>query len=200
MIALPDFDTSQGGNGIPDVLFLTREQLEKLHSEAFERGRQAGDRDARAVLHKREIALAEDLVQQLHEMTFTHVEARRAILHDLRELVLTFVDVVLPAVADVGLGDLLVSELAAISDQAIPDRITLRCAPSDRDAIARLIGSRTDIPARPAIQCDPELSEGEIVIQSSGRETEINQAGALAALRDKVETYFHLKTEDESHG
>ncbi len=200
MIAFPDFDAPKGETETPSVVFLTREQLDNIRNDAFERGRQKGDTTARAALRERDLALAEGLAQQLQEVTFTHVEARRAILSDLRDLVLTFIDVVLPSVAHVGLADLLTTEIAAIADQIIPDQITLRCSPAHKDALVQLIDTLADIPAQPDIQADPDLSDNEIVIQAADHERHVDQASALTALKERVETYFELMTEEESHG
>ena len=204
MISLPDLNGKQDHFQSPvqdgPVRFLPASRYEDELAAAFEKGFGEGADAVRKELRERELALSEALLEKLQEISFTHAEARQAVLRSVKPLVLAIIDSVIPGLASDAAATYLATRAAEIAAKQVNPQVVLHVSTDDQALANRIERVFSEQPCRPNIRHDPGLQKGEIRLQNGNEEFLFNTKEAVAEMQKKVRAFFETSTEGSKHG
>lgn len=192
------FDKLSGGKTLPSTLLLTRERLHAIRSEALETGRNEASVQFRAgenAARKKAIAALE---RAASDMTFTHVEARQAVLSSLAPLLTEVFSKVLPQVAQAALPQIIAEEVGKIVNKAQSGPIRVGCAPDLVEAVSSILSEET-ANLEVKVQADPSLAEGQCQINGPHIELDIDMPRVLAEMTEALTSFSESLIEETSH-
>jgi flagellar biosynthesis/type III secretory pathway protein FliH len=138
------------GNATPATANTPRGQsdddTEKLTSDAYEKGYQAGWDDCLDGNRTHNNVIAEALGRRLGQLEIDITAVRAGILDGLQPLLADILQKILPSVAHVGFRDQLVSQLIDLSVQSTQTAVSILVSPDEEDAIRALLDQHADLP------------------------------------------------------
>jgi hypothetical protein len=160
--------------------------VEGLKLEAYEAGYKSGWEDANSSEASSRSRISADLTQNLHDISFTFLEARAAVLTSLQPLLREIVDCLLPRLVAEGLAEVVDAELLPIAQTMAEPSCVLICAPVARSALERLIERHMETSI--SIVEEPAYADGQVTLRYGSEEREINLSASIekiaTAIRD----------------
>lgn len=181
-----------------DAFEIDQAAFEEARLAAFEKGYTAGWDDAIAAQDAEMTRLRSDLGQNLQSLSFSYHEARQSVLEALRPLLHDMAAKVLPAIARDTLGQLVAEQLMPIAEGLTERPVTVVASPVSLPQIRDLLSGERALPL--AFQAEPSLGECQVYLQFAETETQIDLDRVIVAIREAIETYFTMETEDAAHG
>ena len=182
------------------IMFLPKDRLEEIKTEAFDKGVKLGIRNARQEQNSLEADLAKSLRNKIQEMSFSHFEARQNIMLSLEELVTKMVELVLPEIASDGLVAVFTRQLLLTASDLTDGPIQILCAPENVPILERALGDLPELPVAAALKADTTKTALEIEFKASGCERIIDVDQALVAIRDSITSFYNPSPQEQSHG
>lgn len=196
-LTLEAFD---GSDPEPATVFLPGGRLTQLRNDAREAGYQAGYRDAKEETEATRQEATRELARKLQEITFIHLEARKAVITSLEPLVKQMVDTILPDIASKAFIDILTAQIASVASLLTDGPIRLHCAQDKSDHLEELVASLSDLPLSIRVEPDPDCSEFETRISTPEGARHINLDGAIDGVRQGVTAFLDLAKEESRNG
>ncbi len=177
---------------VVETFEVTAAGLETVKLESYEQGYAAGWDDA---LNDRADAMMRakaELVRQLQDVSFTHLEARQVILKAVDPLIRAMVDTVLPDLARQMIGPALAERLAAEVTRRSDVALCLRHHPSAADLFAEVIESQSKLTV--TLTPDPMMTPGQFVLEGDDCEVEVDLDRVCGDIRTIVADHLDQLT------
>ncbi|RWR45423.1 flagellar biosynthesis protein [Sinirhodobacter ferrireducens] len=193
-VRLETFETDAGA---PQPIEIAPAAFEEARFAAFEQGYSAGWDDAVAAQDGEAAQLRMQLCQQLQEMSFTFVEARRNLLVALQPLLLEMAAKVLPAAAREALPRIVVEQLLPLAGTVLDRPVTVVASPASL-ALLRALLPAAGLPL--TFAAEPSLGDGQAYLKFPDAETRIDLDGVTAAITAAIRSYFDATLQETDHG
>lgn len=161
---------------VEDTGLVTPEALAAMREAGYAEGVKAGAAAATAAFNAEKTRLLPPILEALQDTILTRAEARAGALTGLRPLIETLTSVILPPLAFQGLIAEIIETISTAAEQAPEDRLILKLAPDNVDAIATALAKA---PADFSIQTDTKLGPDEVQLHWAGGFDAIDLAHAL---------------------
>ncbi|UXX82270.1 hypothetical protein [Roseovarius pelagicus] len=190
---LDDFGTS-GGEATISISDISLED-ERLAS--FESGYKAGWDDAAKAQQDDRKRISADFAANMHDLSFTYREAQSGLLTELKPLLTSMVETVLPHLAHASLGLRVVEMLQDIAKTAIEVPAQIVTTPSNADVMESLIEKHFDFPV--IVRREDTLGDGQVHISFGSREAQIDLTAVLAEIDSAVDGFFETCATKDTH-
>lgn len=178
---------------VVETVEVTPAGFETAKLEAYEKGYAAGWDDA---LNDRADAMMRaraELVRQLQDVSFTHLEARQIILKSVDPLIRAIVETVLPEVAREMIGPALAERLASEVARRSDVPLMLHHHPSAADLFAEVVDGQSKLTV--TLKPDPALTPGQFILAGDDCEVEVDLDRVCADIRGIVADHLDQLTQ-----
>ncbi|MCA8869515.1 MAG: hypothetical protein KDA67_12750 [Rhodobacteraceae bacterium] len=187
------------GDAETRTMFLSADRLIDLRKQSFERGHAEGFLAATSKTKAIEAEVAEHLIASIRDISFTHIEARRAVLNSLEPLLIRLVEIVMPVLSKNALADMVITQATALAEFMTDGTITVTCAPVAVPILTTALAEADKLSINAAVVSDPTCTPGEVRITSPEGERHIDLDQAVNGIRDSVMAYYQLMSEEINH-
>ncbi len=194
------FEKFGGADEYASTVFLPDGQLRQIKSDALQAGHDLGYAKALEECRALEAEALRDIGSKLQDITFTHFEARKAVLTSLEGVIDAMIDVILPDIAKEALAEIVSTQMLALASLMNEGPIRLICAPDIQPLIEQALTSFHQQPIAAVAIADPASSGLQIRIESPVGERQIDLDTAIANIRDAVAGFYQLAQEVKNHG
>ncbi|MGH7185949.1 MAG: flagellar biosynthesis protein [Pseudomonadota bacterium] len=195
MARLLQLETFEMPDARPRGSDFAQAEVEELKLAAYEQGYAAGWDDAVAAQSADVARLRSDLGRNLTEMTLSHRDARRHVLSTLEPLLHEMVAKVLPAIAQMTLGPIVLEQLLPLAEKLSEGPVVVMTAPANRDQVERLLQGQSGLPLR--VTEAAALSDGQAYLKVGHSEISVDLDGVVTAIAMAVGAFFQLEAQKE---
>ncbi len=151
---------------------------------SYEDGYATGLEAGRAESRSAQAALTAEISETLSDMAFTHAEARRSVLAELRPLFVALIEEVLPAAGAASLGPKLIEALMARAEADSTAPLILLVSGADIAGLTPLLAGRADLPV--TFEADPTLGPGQALLGAAGCQSLIDLSEVVTDLQQAL--------------
>ncbi len=163
------------------------ESFEALRDSAYNEGVKSGAAATSRAFEEQKIRTLTPILEALNDISFTQVEANRAMLKSMRPMVEKLVETVLPASAHQGFGAEVTALLVKAYEKAPAARIIISVAP---DAVAAIHSFLATAKADFSVEPDPALNELQARVDWQGGYDQLDLDAAITDVRAAIDTFF----------
>lgn len=196
-IRLEVFETGQK-DGASEMVVTDSTHFEEMKLASFEEGYSAGWEDAVAAHAGDQSRMRDDLARNFQSLAFTYHEAREHVLQSIEPLILEMAHRVLPQVARMSLGQLILEAVRPLIVEASGAPLAVVINPAARTAVEAALTGENLMPIE--IHDEPTLGEGQAYIRLGRSETRVDLDQALGAIQTALEDFFKLTLTEADHG
>jgi len=187
------------GNSAGEPVLMNDAALEDQKLEAFEKGYKAGWEDSARAQEESGVRLSEDFARNIRDLSFTHEEARTAILGAMAPVVRQMVETVLPSIAHDTLGLRVVEMIEAELSEHGRHPVRLEVAPQSAQALRAILPQDSDLPVEVAET--ETLGEGQVRLRlGQSSEREIDLGHVLDGIKSASEGFFQQVSDTLKEG
>lgn len=163
-------------------------------AQGFEEGYAAGWQAAEQARDADVAHISAALARNLQDLSFTYHEAQSQLLQSLRELFVTILDRLLPAVARGSLLPQLAEELTALAQEGMSAELRIVTAAENVPAIEQLLTQDFGFPL--SVSAEATLGEGQVYLQLGETEKQLDYDALLAGMARAAEAFFAENRKD----
>lgn len=182
------------------TVFLPGDRLAQIKSDALQAGYDLGYQTAQKELQAQSSETAAKIAQKIEDASFTHFEARNAVLKSLEHLVAQMVDTILPKLASTGLATVVSNQIVALGSTLSDGALQIYCPPALVTTLRPILATLVDLPVSIKVVSNDTLHGHNVRITGPECEREINLDAAIAAIRDSVSTFYNTPPKDQING
>lgn len=166
--------------------------------ESFEQGYAAGWDDAIRAKAEERASVSADLARNLQALSFTHHEARSAVLADLSSVLEQIVMKTMPTLIRETLGLQIVDQLTDLARNEPAQTAEIRVSPEDVEVVLSLL------PEPPGLSVDvisdDRIAGGQVQIQLGQRERQIDVSDVVQGLSKALDGFVHQSRKEVVYG
>ena len=195
-VYLEDFGTPALANAAHSV---SDETLETERLESFDKGYRAGWDDAIKAKTDEGTQLADGVIQNLQDLSFTYHDVHAQILSNIGPLFDEILNKILPSLARDTLGAHVADQLTRIARDMGPVQIEIAVAPGAAERVSQLVnGAATSLPIKVVEAAD--VPEGRADMRLGRKEISIDLSDVTAQITQAVHAVLHDQTERRANG
>lgn len=169
-----------------------------LHTEAFEKGYQAGWDDASRTAGEEQTRISAEFSHNLQDLGFTFHEARSHVIRSLKPLMTGLVEKLLPEIIAKTIGQRVLQEIMPLAESATDTPIQVVISPESRPALEKLLVGATTHPLEVAEE--PSLGPGQVYLRSGSFEKHIDMEAAISKITEAVSALNQQNEEAFANG
>jgi hypothetical protein len=183
-----------------NTVFISADRLAQLKRDAFLAGEKAGFQKSQTDLKNQGTEATNILSQKLQDISFTHFEARKAVLDSLEMLISQLVKAVLPGIASDALVDVVAAQVLAVAGLLTDGPIRIYCAPSNVSALNDKLETMAELPVAAKAFADPDCTDNCVRIIAPECERFIDIDQVLGGIREGISEFYNPSTEEKRYG
>lgn len=183
-----------------DTLFVPRGRLITIREHAYRHGFADGVQQAGRAREAAETEIMSGLAEKIQDISFTHIEAQKAVLESLTPLLSTIISSLLPKMAQHTLVPIVCEHLLRIAKESINDAIELRCAPENVGILHKHFSGLPDLMFKINISPDESAGPLDIFLLIGGTETIISLADVITLIKQETDQFLTHSLQEKRHG